>query len=94
MEFGTAIHRCVCGCGSRVVTPISPTGWQLTYDGESITLDPSIGNWSFECKSHYWIRKSVVEYVVEWSISEHEPKKKNWKKGIKNLIKRKKKQKK
>ncbi|WP_318271273.1 hypothetical protein [Sphingobacterium cellulitidis] len=26
IEYCTAIHKCVCGCGHEVVTPLSPTG--------------------------------------------------------------------
>jgi Family of unknown function (DUF6527) len=47
MPFATVAHKCCCGCGKEVVTPLSPTDWTLIFDGKSITLDPSIGNWSF-----------------------------------------------
>jgi hypothetical protein len=60
MSFGTVVHKCACGCGSEVVTPLSPTDWKLTFDGESISLHPSIGNWSFACRSHYWITNGQV----------------------------------
>lgn len=60
MDSDTVIHKCCCGCGNEVVTPLSPTDWKLTYDGKSITLYPSIGNWNFDCQSHYWIKKSKV----------------------------------
>ena len=70
LEFGTAIHKCVCGCGNKVVTPISPTDWQITFDGETISLYPSIGNWAFECKSHYWIIKNTVRHARKWNDSE------------------------
>ncbi len=50
-----------------VVTPLSSTDWKLTYDGESISLSPSIGNWSFECRSHYWIEKSIIRWAGQWS---------------------------
>jgi Family of unknown function (DUF6527) len=66
IEFCTAIHKCVCGCGNEVVTPISPTDWQLSFDGKSISLYPSIGNWSFNCKSHYWIKKSQIIKSAKW----------------------------
>lgn len=56
MKYSTAVHNCLCGCGMKVVTPIRPDKWTLTYDGEAISLSPSIGNWSFPCKSHYWIK--------------------------------------
>ena len=53
MEYATVTHKCCCGCGLEVVTPLSPTDWKLTFDGVSVSLDPSIGNWSFPCRSHY-----------------------------------------
>ena len=28
-EYGTAVHKCCCGCGSEVVTPLGPTDWKL-----------------------------------------------------------------
>lgn len=66
MEYCTAIHKCVCGCGNKVVTPISPTGWQLEFDGKSISLSPSIGNWNFDCQSHYWIKKNEIQHAKKW----------------------------
>jgi hypothetical protein len=63
IEYSTAVHKCLCGCGSEVVTPLSPTDWKLVYDGETISLDPSIGNWSFECESHYWIEESTIRWA-------------------------------
>lgn len=67
MEYCTAIHLCVCGCSNKVVTPFTPTDWKMTFDGKSISLYPSIGNWNFKCKSHYWIKKSKVEWSGSWS---------------------------
>jgi hypothetical protein len=52
------------------VTPLSPTDWKLIYDGKSVTLDPSFGNWSFACKSHYWIRGGKVRWAGAWSQEE------------------------
>jgi hypothetical protein len=63
IPFATAVHKCCCGCGNQVVTPLSPTDWKLIFDGRSITLDPSIGNWNFPCQSHYWIRCNSVKWV-------------------------------
>jgi hypothetical protein len=64
------VHKCCCGCGREVVTPLSPTDWKLIFDGKSISLDPSIGNWSFDCKSHYWIRGGKVRWARRWSQEE------------------------
>lgn len=66
VEYGTAIHNCACGCGNQVVTPFSPAKWRMTYDGENISLYPSIGNWGFACKSHYWIKNSEVVWANRW----------------------------
>tara|TARA_B100001115_G_scaffold156921_1_gene129120 strand:+ start:1174 stop:1620 length:447 start_codon:yes stop_codon:yes gene_type:complete len=70
IPYETAIHKCCCGCGSEVVTPISPTDWIITFDGESVTLDPSIGSWSLECRSHYFIRKNKVVWSSSYSQEE------------------------
>ncbi|GGZ73370.1 MULTISPECIES: DUF6527 family protein [Streptomyces] len=67
LPFTTVIHLCCCGCGSQVVTPLSPTDWRLTFDGASISLNPSIGNWSYPCQSHYWIRDSMVHWAERWT---------------------------
>jgi hypothetical protein len=66
IEYCTAIHKCVCGCGNEVVTPLSPKDWRLTFDGKSVSLYPSIGNWGFECQSHYWIKNNNVLFVEKW----------------------------
>lgn len=60
MEYATTLHACCCGCGNKVVTPLAPRRWHLTYDGKTISLEPSIGNWSFPCQSHYWIENNAV----------------------------------
>jgi len=67
IRFATASHLCCCGCGNRVVTPIQPTDWKLIFDGKTVSLDPSIGNWSFPCQSHYWIRNDSVKWAPKWS---------------------------
>jgi hypothetical protein len=66
MEYATAAHSCCCGCGEQVITPFTPTDWKLTFDGETISLWPSIGNWNFRCRSHYIIRNSRVLGAEPW----------------------------
>ena len=68
IEYSTVAHKCCCGCGNEVVTPLSPTDWEFTFNGESISLYPSIGNWGFECQSHYWIKNNKVIWVEKWSV--------------------------
>ncbi len=67
IPFRTAAHRCACGCGNKVVTPISPADWQLFYDGDTVSLTPSIGNWGFPCRSHYWIKASRIRWSHAWT---------------------------
>lgn len=52
-KYKTMSHLCCCGCGNKVVTPLNPSGWKLTESSGSVSLDPSIGNLSFPCQSHY-----------------------------------------
>ena len=69
IPYAIAAHLCCCGCGNQVITPLSPTGWTLSFNG-TISLDPSIGNWSFRCQSHYWIRNDKVVWARRWSAKE------------------------
>jgi len=67
IPFTTAIHLCPCGCREEVVTKIAPHRWHMTYDGETVSLYPSIGNWSLPCESHYWIKKNSIIWAGKWS---------------------------
>ena len=69
MEYATAVHSCCCGCGERVVTPFTPTDWRMTFDGESVTLNPSVGNWNQDCRSHYVIERNRIIECGHWSDS-------------------------
>ena len=35
--------------------------------GISISLEPSVGNWSLPCRSHYWIERNRVIWAKSWS---------------------------
>ena len=65
LEYGTCVHLCGCGCKNEVVTPLSPSDWKLTYDGETISLHPSIGNWSFDCRSHYFVKNNKISWCKD-----------------------------
>jgi hypothetical protein len=67
IPYATAAHLCCCGCRNEVVTPLTPTDWSLKFDGETVSLKPSIGNWNFECQSHYWITHNEVRWAPQWS---------------------------
>ena len=62
-RYNTASHKCCCGCDEEVVTPLTPADWSVQIVRNTISLTPSIGNWSFPCKSHYWIRNNKVVWA-------------------------------
>jgi len=33
-------------------------------------LSPSIGNWNFDCKSHYWIKHNEIIFARTWTNDE------------------------
>jgi hypothetical protein len=66
-RYRTAIHLCACGCGKKVVAPLRPGRWTLLFDGDSISLWPSIGNWQFPCRSHYFIENNAVRWSTPWT---------------------------
>ena len=74
IKYATAVHSCCCGCGSRVVTPLSPDDWWLLFDGETVSLEPSIGNWNYVCQSHYVIRRDRVLWCFDFDCRETEDK--------------------
>lgn len=64
-EFGSVQHRCACGCGEIVVTPIDTVQWWTLREedeGRVVTLWPSIGRFQSPCKSHYFITKNKIEW--------------------------------
>jgi len=76
MEYASVAHSCCCGCGEEVITPLSPTDWKMTFDGETISLWPSIGSWTLACRSHYVIDKSRVRVAESWSDAQIEAERK------------------
>lgn len=61
MRFATLSHLCPCRCGRLVDVTLDPATRSLTYDGEHLTLRPSIGV-KFPCRSHY----SIVRNTIMW----------------------------
>jgi hypothetical protein len=66
-KYANVLHLCCCGCGTEVVTPISPARWHITFDGETVSLWPSIGSWNQPCQSHYIIRHNRIIECAPWS---------------------------
>lgn len=81
VDYATAVHSCCCGCGDRVVTPFTPTDWRMTFDGESISLLPSVGNWNQKCRSHYVIQRNRVLVAGPWSDAQVEAERRRDKKA-------------
>jgi hypothetical protein len=70
IEFATTMHLCCCGCGGNVVLPLRPGAWKLTYDGANVSMWPSVGNWSFACRSHYVISNGRVDWHGVWTSAQ------------------------
>ena len=70
IPYATTAHACACGCKREVVAPLSSTDWRLIFDGETVSLEPSIGNWSFVCQSHYWIERNQILEAERWSAAD------------------------
>lgn len=68
MQFETAVHLCACGCNAKVVTPLGPDDWTLTFDG-TVTLRPSVGNGQQRCRSHYYIRHNSIDWLPKMSAA-------------------------
>lgn len=63
LECNVIVHLCPCGCGEKVVIILAPEHWKIKYNGEGISIYPSIGNTYFSCRSHYYIRDNKVEWL-------------------------------
>ena len=57
------MHLCCCGCGKEVVTPLGPAEWSIRRSGNVVSLRPSIGNWDYPCRSHYFIINNRIEWA-------------------------------
>lgn len=62
-KYGLVVHLCMCGCGTKVVTPLGPAEWSLREHAGKITLRPSIANTAQTCRSHYLISSSEVSWL-------------------------------
>lgn len=69
-ECELAAHKCCCGCGEDVFTPLNPARWRLSRHNGRVSLHPSIGNWKFRCRSHYWVRNNRV--IPSFGMGEEE----------------------
>lgn len=64
LQYNAVVHKCACGCGEIISTPLDKKhGWIMQYDGETVTLSPSVGNGSYKCRSHYFIRENNIVWL-------------------------------
>lgn len=67
-HYNLAVHRCMCGCGEEAITAIDENGgktpgyWGYTEDGAMVSLHPSVGNFQFKCRSHYFLKNGKVQW--------------------------------
>jgi len=66
MQYGATVHLCASGCGMKVSLPITPAKWHILFDGNTVTLSDSVGNWSYPCKAHYWIINNQIVWAPSW----------------------------
>lgn len=65
-EYKTSVHLCLCGCPNKVVMPIDDGSkwWQLVKESNgTISFIGSVGNYKFDCQSHYVITKNVANFI-------------------------------
>ena len=63
-EYKTSVHLCLCGCGEKTVMPLGGQWWTLVKENNgTVSFIGSVGNYKFECKSHYIITKNVANFV-------------------------------
>ena len=78
LPYNAVIHKCACGCGEIISTPLDKKhGWIMQYDGEEVTLSPSIGNGSYKCRSHYFIRGNNIVWLGKMGEYIAQPEKKS-----------------
>jgi hypothetical protein len=58
--------------GRDVVRPFTRTDWNMTLDGETISLRPSGVNWALPCRPHYVIHRSKVVEGRPWADQQME----------------------
>jgi hypothetical protein len=49
------------------VTPLSPAQWAVVFDGATVSLVPSIGNWQSPCRSHYSVQRDRIRWAGQWT---------------------------
>ena len=59
-KLSITAHKCMCGCGNKVINLLDNNHWNYTINTLGVSMYPSVGNWGFDCRSHYWIMKGKI----------------------------------
>jgi hypothetical protein len=63
LMYETSRHKCPCGCETEIIVPCGKDGWEFKFNGDLVSITPSIGNFYLPCKSHYYITNNeIIEY--------------------------------
>lgn len=63
-EFKVSVHKCLCGCNELTVMPLNNNNWNYIISNDNkISFQPSVGNFQYDCKSHYIITKNKANFV-------------------------------
>ena len=71
LKYDVVVHMCLCGCATKVVTPLGPAEWSLSRSQGTISITPSIGNGALPCRSHYWITRSTMRWLPPITERQH-----------------------
>lgn len=63
MKYKTLVHRCPCGCGGLSEIGLHPATRRMIYDGETVSIMPSVGVPTLACRSHYWISRNRIVWA-------------------------------
>lgn len=65
--YKVAKHICLCGCDGMTVMPfdiVPNRWWQLVKENNgTVSFIGSVGNYNFDCKSHYIMTKNVANFI-------------------------------
>jgi hypothetical protein len=64
-KYNVAKHLCLCGCDNMTVMILGGGKWWtlVKEDNGTVSFIGSVGNFQFDCKSHYMITKNVANFV-------------------------------